>query len=165
MQNGMIVCPQPEAAEAGAAVLERGGNAVDAAIACAFMQGDGRPLMCGIGGFGSMQLYMPGTGSTRSSSSMPAPRSRRRGRHAGGQAHPCQSRDGFAFAAPRGRISEIRLSRRLHAGSVKGYDFALSRYGTMDWARHHRPGDPSSARRRSGPAAYALVLVAGSEGL
>ena len=62
MKNGMIVAPQPEAVEAGAAVLERGGNAIDAAIACAFMQGVVDPLMSGIGGFGSMQLYMPGKG-------------------------------------------------------------------------------------------------------
>ena len=37
MKNAMIVAPQPEAVEAGAEVLERGGNAIDAAIACAFM--------------------------------------------------------------------------------------------------------------------------------
>ena len=35
---------------------------MDAAIACAFMQGVVDPLMSGIGGFGSMQLYMPGKG-------------------------------------------------------------------------------------------------------
>ena len=33
MKNAMVVAPQPEAAEAGAEVLERGGNAIDAAIA------------------------------------------------------------------------------------------------------------------------------------
>ena len=37
--TGMIVAPQPEAVEAGALALKRGGNAVDAALACAFMQG------------------------------------------------------------------------------------------------------------------------------
>jgi gamma-glutamyltranspeptidase/glutathione hydrolase len=48
--NAMIVAPQPEAVEAGALVLKRGGNAVDAAIACAFMQGVVDPQMAGIGG-------------------------------------------------------------------------------------------------------------------
>ena len=41
MNNGkaMIVAAQAEAAEAGATMLEAGGNAVDAAIACAFVAG------------------------------------------------------------------------------------------------------------------------------
>src|SRR3546814_19229150 len=42
MRNATIVAPQPEAVEAGAAVLERGGNAVDAALACPFVQEIGR---------------------------------------------------------------------------------------------------------------------------
>ena len=63
VKNAMIVAPQPEAAEAGAAVLERGGNAVDAAVAAAFVQGVVDPQMCGIGGFGSMQVYMPAKGA------------------------------------------------------------------------------------------------------
>ena len=59
---GMITAPQPEAVEAGALVLQRGGNAIDAAIACAFVQGVVDPLMCGIGGFGSMQVFLPKRG-------------------------------------------------------------------------------------------------------
>jgi gamma-glutamyltranspeptidase/glutathione hydrolase len=35
MTHGMVCAPQPEAVEAGALALKRGGNAVDAAIACA----------------------------------------------------------------------------------------------------------------------------------
>ena len=49
----MIVAAQPEAAEAGAIVLSRGGNAVDAAMAAALVQGVVDPQMCGIAGFGS----------------------------------------------------------------------------------------------------------------
>ena len=37
--NAMIVTAQPEASEAGARVLMRGGNAVDAAMAAALVQG------------------------------------------------------------------------------------------------------------------------------
>jgi gamma-glutamyltranspeptidase/glutathione hydrolase len=56
MKRGMISAPQPEAVDAGADIFALGGNAVDAAIACAFVQGVVDPLMCGIAGFGSMQL-------------------------------------------------------------------------------------------------------------
>ena len=62
MPHGMIVSLQPDAVEAGAEVLRAGGNAVDAALACAFVQTVVDPLMCGIAGFGSMHLYLPDRG-------------------------------------------------------------------------------------------------------
>ena len=46
--KAMVVAPQPEAVEAGIEILRAGGNAVDAAIATAFVQGVVDPLMCGI---------------------------------------------------------------------------------------------------------------------
>ena len=57
--RAMITAPQPEAVEAGASVLKDGGNALDAVLACAFTQGVVDPLMCGIGGLGSMQIFDP----------------------------------------------------------------------------------------------------------
>ncbi len=60
--KGIISAPQPEAAEAGADVLASGGNAVDAAVACAFVQTAVDPFMCGVAGFGSMQVYDPNSG-------------------------------------------------------------------------------------------------------
>ena len=56
---GMIVAAQAEAAEVGASMLKAGGNAVDAAIGCALVQGVIDPLMCGIAGFGSAGIYFP----------------------------------------------------------------------------------------------------------
>jgi len=53
MTQGLITAPQPEAVEAGADVLRHGGNAVDAAVACAMVQTAVDPLMSGIAGFGS----------------------------------------------------------------------------------------------------------------
>src|SRR2546428_12534439 len=49
----IIVCPQPVAAEIGLEVMRRGGNAVDAAVTCAFVQGVIDPQMCSIGGGGA----------------------------------------------------------------------------------------------------------------
>lgn len=128
---GMIVAPQPEAAEAGAEVLKRGGNAVDAAIAAAFVQGVADPLMAGIGGFGSMQVFMPKRGVHQVLEFYArAPLAARpdmwldklRG----------QSRDGFAFLL-EGGISEQGYLAVCTPGSVKGYAEALSRYGTFAW--------------------------------
>ena len=62
MTRGMISAPQPEAVEAAADILRAGGNAVDAAIACAIVQTAVDPQMCGIAGFGSIHLYMPKLG-------------------------------------------------------------------------------------------------------
>src|SRR5258705_13334108 len=53
----VIVAPQPQAAEIGLEVLRRGGNAVDAAVTCAFVQGVLDPQMCGIGGCGGMLVH------------------------------------------------------------------------------------------------------------
>ena len=47
MKKGMISASQPEAVDAGADIFNLGGNAIDAAIACAFVQGVVDPLMCG----------------------------------------------------------------------------------------------------------------------
>ncbi|MDR7419176.1 MAG: gamma-glutamyltransferase [Armatimonadota bacterium] len=48
--RGLVVAPEPPAAEAGAWALRQGGNAADAAVAAAFAQCVTDPLMCGIGG-------------------------------------------------------------------------------------------------------------------
>jgi len=56
--KGMVVAPQPLAAEEGAKILGQGGNAIDAAIATAFTQAIVDPQMCGIGGWGMMTIYL-----------------------------------------------------------------------------------------------------------
>lgn len=55
--KGIVVCPQPRAADAGAGILSAGGNAFDAALATAFAQMVVDPFMCGIGGMGTFQFY------------------------------------------------------------------------------------------------------------
>lgn len=58
--KGVVVAPQPLAAEIGAELLERGGNAFDAAIGAAFAQMVTDPQMCGLGGFGCATYAWPG---------------------------------------------------------------------------------------------------------
>jgi len=57
--NGVVVCPETPAVEAGRQILAAGGNAVDAAVATAFAQGVANPLGCGIGGLAFIQVYSP----------------------------------------------------------------------------------------------------------
>ncbi len=53
----LVVAPQPFAVEAGARVLADGGNAMDAALTAALVQGVTDPQECGIGGFGSLHTW------------------------------------------------------------------------------------------------------------
>lgn len=54
--RGLVCAPQPRAVEAGAQIFAAGGNAFDAAVATAFVQGVVDPQMCGIGGGGTATI-------------------------------------------------------------------------------------------------------------
>ena len=130
--DSMIVTAQPEASEAGARVLMAGGNAVDAAVAAALVQGVVDPQMCGIAGFGSCQLYLPERG-----------------------VHTCidfhgktplaarpdmwvdllegETRDGFGFLL-RGNVNDLGYQSITTPGSLLAYYEAARDFGSWDWA-------------------------------
>jgi gamma-glutamyltranspeptidase/glutathione hydrolase len=60
-REGIVVAQNARAAEAGAELLRRGGNAMDAAVATAFALGVVEPWMSGIGGVGLLLWADAGT--------------------------------------------------------------------------------------------------------
>lgn len=59
-RNGMVVAVSPPAADVGLAILKKGGNAVDAAVATAFAEAVTYPAAGNIGGGGFMVIHPPG---------------------------------------------------------------------------------------------------------
>ena len=130
--SAMIVTAQPEASEAGARVLMRGGNAVDAAIAAALVQGVVDPQMCGVAGFGSCQIY-----------------DRRRGVHTCIDFHAKtprsarpdmwldrlegETRDGFGFVL-RDNVNDLGHQAVATPGSLMAYHEAARDFGTFEWS-------------------------------
>ncbi|HEX2011211.1 MAG TPA: gamma-glutamyltransferase, partial [Roseateles sp.] len=63
-RQGVVSVANPYGAEAGAQMLERGGNAIDAAVAIAYALNVVEPQSAGVGGGGFMLIHLAGTGQT-----------------------------------------------------------------------------------------------------
>jgi len=56
--RGVVAAGHPDEVAAGLAMLEEGGNAIDAVVAAAFAGYVVEPAMCGIGGYGRLSAYV-----------------------------------------------------------------------------------------------------------
>jgi gamma-glutamyltranspeptidase/glutathione hydrolase len=129
--QAMIVAAQPEAAEVGASMLKAGGNAIDAAIGCALVQGVIDPLMCGIAGFGSAGIYFP---SSRFHKYLdfhaPAPASARP--EMWEHLIEGEARDGYGFIL-QGKVNDVGYQSICVPASLKAYYEMHSKFGVLPW--------------------------------
>jgi gamma-glutamyltranspeptidase/glutathione hydrolase len=130
--RAMIVAPQPEAAEAGLAVLEAGGNALDAVIACAFTQGVVDPMMCGVGGLGILHLYDSASGKhVIFDGSSTCPAASRPDMWIGRFERECP--DGYGYVL-RDQVNELGHAAVATPGIVRVLGEAHAAFGKLPWA-------------------------------
>jgi len=131
-KQAMVVCPQPEAAEAGIEILRAGGNAADAAVACALAQTVVDPLMCGIAGFGTAVVYRPGDGTHEYIDfHSPAPGAAREDMWA--DLLEGETRDGFGFSI-KGRHNDLGYQSMGVPATLLGLKELHQAHGRLPWA-------------------------------
>ena len=136
-KSGMVVAQHRYAAQIGVEVLQRGGNAVDAAVAAAFASGVLLPIWNGVGGGGVMNVHLDGESSGELGGTvdfgMQAPR----------LAHSdmYELEDQLDVQSPSARFSWPKVKNNANTegytsiaipGTVAGLSVALEKWGTID---------------------------------
>ena len=120
-RHAMVVSVEQHATDAGVAVLEAGGNAVDAAVAVGFALAVTHPSAGNIGGGGFMLIRFADGRSTFLDFRERAPE------HA--------SRDMYLDAAGKPTKDSVVGYRAAGVpGSVRGFEYASKKYGRKPWA-------------------------------
>lgn len=125
--HGAVTADHRLAAEAGLAVLQRGGNAMDAAITMAGVLAVARPHMNGVGGDLFLLYYDAKSGTTYGlNASGPA----------GGRASLARVKaaNPAATQMPDGGPFTVSVP-----GAVRGWAEALGRFGTISWTEALQP--------------------------
>ncbi len=133
----IIIAPQPEAVNAGAQVLRAGGNAIDAAVTTAFVQGVVDPHQNGLGGYLLAQIDPAGDGHPIV---IDAPA------RAGAKVTPDVfekdviglSPTGWGFAV-NGRRNSVGYESICTPGTVRALAQILERWGTISWEQAIAP--------------------------
>src|SRR5438270_416632 len=110
--------------------MRRGGNAVDAAVTCAFVQGVIDPQMCGIGGCGVMLVHSPQAGDTLLEFYGTAGSRVREDQWESIFIREAADRYGYVL---EGWLNDVGYQSVCVPGTVAGLHEALKRFGTISW--------------------------------
>jgi gamma-glutamyltranspeptidase/glutathione hydrolase len=127
-KNGLVVCTSSPACDAGASVLARGGNAVDAAVATAFALAVTHPSAGNIGGGGFMIIRTPAGELTAIDYREKAPGAATRMMYVDADGTINRSLTDAGYLAPG------------VPGAVRGLETAHTRFGKLTWKDVVMPG-------------------------
>jgi gamma-glutamyltranspeptidase/glutathione hydrolase len=119
--NGMVVAQEQRAARIGIEILDRGGNAVDAAVAVGFALAVSYPRAGNIGGGGFMVIHLGKTGEDAAidyRETAPAAATEKMFLDANGEADPKKSRDSALSVGVPGTVAGLALAHEKY-GSGK----------------------------------------------
>jgi gamma-glutamyltranspeptidase/glutathione hydrolase len=158
-RHGLVACQNWLAAEAGAAVLARGGNAVDAAVTTLLTLSVVEPWLSGLGGGGFLVRADASGAIDALDFSLVAPRALDTGRYALAEG---QDGDWFAWPAVVGNRNLIGPESICVPGAVAGLAAALERFGTIGFDTAVAPaiGHAEAGLRVDWFAALAISLEA-----
>src|ERR1700738_2037947 len=129
--KGVVVAQNCRAAEVGAEILRKGGNAIDAAVATGMAIGTLEPWMSGIGGVGFMTIWSAKEGRAWTIDYGPLSAAKLGPANypivGPGPANP------FAWPDILERRNEFGYHSIAVPGQVAGMGKALERFGTMQW--------------------------------
>ena len=127
-KDGVVVCTSAPACDAGASVLAKGGNAVDAAVATAFALAVTHPSAGNIGGGGFMIVRTPSGEITSFDFREQAPLKSTRTMYVGSDGKIARKLTDVGYLAPG------------VPGSVRGLAMAHAKFGKLPWKDVVMPG-------------------------
>ena len=121
-RQGVVSAANPFAAQAGAAMLENGGNAVDAAVAIAYALNVVEPQSAGVGGGGFMMIHLARSGRTFAIDTR--------------EKAPAGATPGMFVGVTRPDLNGVAVGV---PGMVRGTAMALDRYGNLSLSQVLQP--------------------------
>src|SRR5258706_10457577 len=141
-RHGMVVPMEAIAADVGVSVLEKGGNAVDAAVAVGFAMAVTHPFAGNLGGGGYMLIRMADGRATFIDFRERAPEKASRNMYLDAKgAMTKDSTEGW-------RSSGV-------PGTVRGFEIAVNKYGKKKWAENMAPAVELASK--GFPVSYSLA--------